>query len=249
MNQSTFRLQILVIILTLMSIAASPASPGMTTKDYNFDVGATFGDRDTFDFKVPVGGCIIAKITSWSPSGSNKTPASKLALILNGSDRSEYYSRIDGTTTIFVPLWTSYAVKTDQISKVKIWTISVVNFTKSNTAKGILSLEYPPTQTPCELKVAASRTKGQLDLSWVYTGKAFKGSFFIERSTDGKTWNVISSCKKAAPTSDSNSSSYSCSDTGLKSSATYYYRACAVTSGSKCDAKSSITPARSIKAP
>jgi len=224
-------------------------SPSLTSSSYKFDVSSTYGDRDKFDFKVAESGCIIAKISSWTPSGSNKTPATSLALILNGSDRTGYYARADGTTTSIVPLWISYAVKIDEINKVKNWTISVANFTKKNSAKGTLSLEYPPANTPCQLKIATTKTKGKLDITWVYTGKPFRGSFLVERTTNGKTWSVIRGCTSKAPTSTANSTGYSCSDTGLGSGSTYYYRACSITSGNKCDEKKYITPAIAVRVP
>jgi hypothetical protein len=169
-------------------------------------------------------------------------------VIINGSDRTGYYARVDGSVSSVSPLWVSYAVVSTQVSRVKTWTVSVINFTKIGTAKGTLNLKYPPTQMPCELKVAPSRTKGQIDLSWIYTGKSFKGSFLVERSTDGKQWSVVRACKKSSPTALAASTSYSCSDTGLKSSTAYYYRACAITSGSKCGT-ADMTPAISVKVP
>ena len=240
----------IIVGLSLVSAAASPASPATATKDYSFNLTSTYGDKDKFSFSVAESGCVIAQVKSWSRSGTSGSAASQLALILNGSDRSSYYARVDGNYANTTPLWTSYSVSSTQISNVQTWTISVANFTKSGTAKGTLNLEYPPTQTPCELKVAVSRTKGKIDLGWVYTGRPFTGSFLIERSTNGKTWSVISACTKSAPTSSTaTSTKYSCSDTGLNSNATYYYRACSITSGSKCDTKKYITPATSVKVP
>lgn len=245
MKLSTFRWRLLMVGVVLISIAASSA----TLKDYKFDVNSTYGDRDSFNFTATESGCIVAKITSWSPSTTGGSPASELALILNGSDRTDYYARKDGGYTSIVPLWTSYSVTSDQVDKVKQWTISVVNFTKKGTAKGTLNLEYPPTKMPCEFKITISRTKGQLDLSWVYTGKSFRGSFLVERTTDNNKWSVISACSKTAPSSSTTkSTSYSCSNTGLTSKAKYYYRACAITSGSVCGT-SNRTPALNALAP
>jgi hypothetical protein len=241
---------LLVIILALALQASNLLKPLASSWSFNFDVGSTFGDRDKFDFKVSESGCVLMQIKSWSRSGSSGSAASQLALILNGSDRTSNYARVDGSTTGIVPLWVSYAITSTQVSRVKTWTISVVNFTKSGTAKGTVYLEYPPTQMPCELKVASSRTKGQINLSWSYTGKSFKGYFLIERSTDGKQWSVVNGCKKSSPTSSTTTPiKYSCSETGLKSSTTYYYRACANTSGVKCETTNPTTPAMSQKAP
>lgn len=220
--------------------AAGLVTPTARPNDFPFDVSSTYGDRDKFDFKVAEGGCILAQIISWTRSGTSGSSASQLALILNGSDRTGYYARVDGSSSSISPLWLSYAVSSSDVNRVKTWTISVVNFTRSGTAKGTINLEYPPTQVPCELKAAISHTKGAIDLGWRYTETSFKGSFLVERSTNGRTWSVVSACKK----SRTSSTSYSCSDTGLKSGTTYYYRACAITSGSKCETKNVTPPTR-----
>jgi hypothetical protein len=247
MKQSTSKLQIFIIVLALVSTAASPIFATTAKKD--FDVSAAYGDRDTFDITAAEGGCIIARIDSWTNSKSGEKPTTKLALILNGSDRTEYYARSDGNATNKTPLWVSYSVSSTQVSKVKKWSVAVVNFTKSGTAKGTLYLEYPPSQTPCQLEVAVSKIKGQVDLRWLYTGKPFKGSFLVERSTDGTKWSAVSVCKKSAPMSATSSSSYTCSDTRLNSGTIYYYRACAITTGSACDIKQNITPAKYVNVP
>jgi len=153
------------------------------------------------------------QITSWSRSGTSGSAASQLVLGLNGSDRTTHYARLEGSASSIVPLWISYSVTSTEVSRVKTWTISISNNTKSGTAKGTVNLEYPSTNVPCELKAAASRTKGRIDLSWRYTGKSFKGFFLVERSTDGRTWSAVTVCQK----SPSFSTSYSCSVTGLTS--------------------------------
>ena len=250
MKQTISNLRVFILVLALVSIAASPASLALDKKDYQFAVSSTYGDRDTFSFTLAEGGCIIAQVSTWSRTGSSGSTASQLALILNGADRTSSYARVDGSYTKLAPLWTSYSVSASQASKVKTWTVTVVNFTKSGTAEGTLSLEYPSTQTPCELKVTISRTRGQVDLGWVYSGRAFRGSFLIERSTDSKNWSVISACTKSAPTAAvTTPNKYSCSDTGLASARTYYYRACAVASGTACDTRKNITPPKEVTAP
>jgi len=240
----------MIIGLSLVSTAAGPAASAAATNDYSFELTSTYGDQEKFSFSVAEAGCVIAQVKSWSRSGTSGLATSQLALILNGSDRTSYYAREDGGYTSNAPLWISYAVSSTQVSKVQTWTISVANFTQSGTAKGTLNLEYPPTQTPCELKVAVSRTKGQVDLGWVYAGRPFRGSFLIERSTDGRKWRVVTACTKFAPTSSvTTPKKYSCSDTRLTSGRTYYYRACAITSGTSCDTQKNITPPRAVKVP
>jgi hypothetical protein len=130
----------LIILLALTLIAAGPASPAAIGQTFSFDVGSTFGDRDRFTFQVNRAGCIVAEIASWSRSGTRGSPASQLALILNGSDRSGYYARRDGAA----PLRLSYSVSSSEVRRVRTWTISVVNFTKSGTARGTINLEHPP---------------------------------------------------------------------------------------------------------
>lgn len=232
---------IMALALALASNAAGLALPLATIKSFSFDVGLA-GDVDKFTFTVTASGCILAQITSWSRSGTSGSAASQLKLVLNGSDRTAAYAQKEGSASSIVPLWASYSVTPTEVSRVKTWTISVSNNTKSGTAKGTINLEYPSTNVPCELTATASRTKGRVDLSWRYTGKSFRGFFLVERSTDGRTWGVVTVCQK----SPSSSTSYACSDTGLTSGKTYYYRACAITSGSKCGT-TNLTPAISVK--
>ena len=240
----------MIIGLSLISTAAGPAAPAAATKDYSFELTSTYGDQEKFGFSVAEAGCVIAQVKNWSGSGTSESATSQLALILNGSDRTSNYAREDGSYTRNAPLWISYAVSSTQVSKVPTWTISVANFMQKGTAVGTLYLEYPPTQTPCELKVAVSRTKGQIDLGWVYTGSAFRGSFLIERSADGRKWSVVGACTRSAPASSGPTpNKYSCSDTRLTSGRTYYYRACAVTSGTVCATRKNITPSREVKVP
>jgi hypothetical protein len=235
----------LVILLALTVVAASPALPMAATSSYSFNLGSAYGDSDEFTFRITQPGCILAQVKSWSRSGTRGTTASQLALILNGSDRTSYYARQDGNASSIVPLWTSYAVSSREVSRVRTWTISVNNFTRSGTANGILNLEYPSTLVPCEFEAMPSRTRGRIDLDWRYTGSYFSGSFLVERSTNGSTWSVVSTCKQSPTSSKTN---FTCSDIGLTSGRTYYYRACAITSGLRCKT-TDLTPATSAKAP
>ncbi len=119
--------------------------------------------------------------------------------------------------------------------------VSILNFMRSN----IPQTTCPSATAPCDLRATASRTKGKVDLSWRYTGRFFRGFFLVERSTDRKLWSVVSACKKSPTTS---TTSYSCSNTGLTSGKTYYYRTCAITSGSKCGIIN-LTPVASVRVP
>lgn len=234
-----------IILLVLALSAAGPASPAANFRTFDFNVGSAYGDRDIFRFTINESGCILAQIKPWSRSGTRGLAAEELALILNGSDRTGYYARNDGSASNVMPLWTSFAVSPSEVERVNIWTISVVNFTRRGTARGTIELEYPRTQIPCELIAAASQMRGRIDLSWRYTGRSFSGSFLIERSTNaGRTWNVVRACTESPTTS----SAYSCSDTGLTSGRTYYYRACAITSGSRCKT-TNLTPPVMVRVP
>jgi hypothetical protein len=139
------RLALIIMLLALALIAAGPASPPAVRQTFSFDVGSAFGDRDQFTFQVTGTGCIVAQVNAWSRSGTSGSPAGQLALILNGSDRPGYYARSDGSA----PLKVGYAVSKSDVSRVRSWTISVVNFTKKGTAKGTITLEYPPNRLSC----------------------------------------------------------------------------------------------------
>ena len=228
----------------VLAVSLASAAPAATKKSFTFDVGSAFGDSDRFSFTIPEAGCILAQVKSWARSGSSGTAASQLALILTGSDRTTHYARTDGTASSVLPLSASYAAESGDVTRVKTWTISIGNFTRSGTARGTLELEYPATLAPCQLRAAASRTPGRVDLSWRYTGKSFSGAFLVERSTDGATWSALSACKKSRSTS---TTSYACSDTGLRSGTRYYYRACTST-GTRCGT-TNITPTTSARAP
>lgn len=231
----------IILVLALATQAAGLAAPHTASKSFNFDIGTTYSATDKFDLpKISEGGCILAQITSWSRSGNSGSPTSELALILTSTDIQGYYARADGKA----PLWISYAIATKDAERVKTWSISVANFTKAGTASGTLLVEYPATQIPCELKAAVSRTKGQVDITWKHTGKTFRGSFLVERSTDSKSWKVVSACTKSAT-----ASSYSCSEKGLTSGRLYYYRACAVAAEAKLCGKENLTPPVSVKLP
>jgi hypothetical protein len=136
---------VLLTLSALALIAAGPASPPAVKQTFPFDIGSASGDRDQFTFQVREAGCIVAQINAWSRSGTRGAPASQLALILNGSDRTGYYARSDGSA----PLKVSYAASKSDVRRVKTWTISVVNFTKKGTAKGTITLEYPPNRLSC----------------------------------------------------------------------------------------------------
>jgi len=235
----------LTLIAVLLALVLSAASPIL--QRYSFNIGSDYGNSQSFPFSVKEAGCILAQIKSWEPAETNTAAAEELALTLADADNPGYYARNDGGFSSLLPLWTSYAVSASEVTEVKVWEVSVSNYTKSGgTAKGMIILEMPPTQIPCELKAAIPRSKkGQIDLSWRYTGKRFNGSFLVERLIDGTSqWEVVSACTKRTTSTD-----YSCSDTGLTRGDRYYYRACAVTSTSSECGRTNLTPPVSVRAP
>ena len=242
MNKKKYFPYLLLAVAALWLIATGgdrqARFSGPTTK--SFSVGSTYGARTTISMTIKEQGCVWAQAT-WPTSSTAKT----LALILNGPGSKSAYQRKDGKSGVVL----YYGITESDAKKGTDWAINIANF-GGGTAKGQITIEYPPTQVPCDLKALASKTKGQIDLSWIYTGKPFKGSFLIERSADNKVWNVVSKCTMSAPASSKAAlSSYSCVDSGLSSNNTYYYRACSITSGSKCDPKKYTTPTMSVKVP
>jgi hypothetical protein len=137
------------------------------------------------------------------------------------------------------PAWLASAANSvsRQISKDKD---VVQNFESPESAVRICS----SNQAPCKLTATPSRTRGTVSLSWRSNGVPFRGSFLVERSTNRRTWSAVSFCRKTPTTA----TSYYCSDSGLRSRTTYYYRACAVTTGFRCGT-TNVTPVTSVRAP
>ena len=72
-----------------------------------------------------------------------------------------------------------------------------------------------------------STTRGQVRLSWNYSGGAFRGNFVVERSNNEKAWSPVSACR--LPYSYGKTA-YNCIDSNLVSKRSYYYRLCTSTS-------------------
>jgi hypothetical protein len=217
------------------------AAPDRSTTSSSFSLSSTTTSQK-FSVAVPEAGCIVAQIKSWSAATSGTTAATSLTLsAVISSSRS---AKVSGSATSLVPLWTSLAFTSSDIASVKSGTVTVSMLSsRSSSARGTVWIEFPPSQTPCEFKALAATTRGRVNLSWRYTGRSFKGSFVVQRSSDGRTWSAVSACARSA-----SSSSYTCTDTGLTSARTYYYRACALTSGTTCGS-TAVTPPLSVKAP
>jgi hypothetical protein len=233
---------LILLAVPLLAVAApmmSPlAAPDRASTSSSFSLSTTTSSQR---FTVPVSsaGCVLAQVKSWSAATSGTTAAGSLTLSLAVSRRTAQTTK---AATSLVPLWTSVAFTSSDLAGTRSGTVTIALPSRSGSARGTLWIEYPPTQTPCEFKASPSRTRGRVDLSWRYTGSAFKGSFLVQRSSDGRTWRAVTACTRSA-----SSSTYTCSDTGLTSGRTYYYRACAST-GSTCGS-SAVTPPLNAIAP
>ena len=89
------------------------------------------GNREIFEFELTNTGIIEAK-AEWSGTSQ------KLALILNGPGRVQYYARKDGKS----PQSLRYKVSGDILSKGKTWKLSVVNFEANTGAQGRVQIDY-----------------------------------------------------------------------------------------------------------
>lgn len=136
MNKKTFSLWIILFFILLFALSQSSHSfPGtqkkIKTEEFKFDVGSTFGDHDVFEFNVKKEGTIKVE-ASWTGD------APQLALILNGPTRQEF-ARKDGAS----PLKVSFNVTEDILKKGENWKVSIVNFSRSGSARGAVNITYP----------------------------------------------------------------------------------------------------------
>ena len=226
---------VLWIVLMVVVVLAMPllvfAAPKYTTTSYNFRLTST-STVQRFPFAVLEPGCIIAQVKPWSAATSSRVSANQLNLTVMVS---RTIAQTTGPATSIVPLWTSLAVSDSDIihsqtgAAVPIRStvaISTARGTVSGMISGTISVEYPPSQTPCEFKARPSAMRGRIDLGWRYTGRLFRGSFLVERSSDGRRWIPVSACTRSIALAQ-----YSCSDTtGLTSLTKYYYRVAAFNS-------------------
>ncbi len=233
----------LVILLVPLLVAAVPVAPTDDVIKEAFDIGSSYGDNHTVSFQVDQPGCILLQVPPWTSATRRDTAAKQLTLTIDGSNRSSYYAQEKGSASKVVPLWVSYAVSARDVSQVRMWTAAVSNFTRAGSAQGTLYLDLPTSRLPCQFTATAAKTQGQVDLAWRYTGSSFRGTFVVERSTNGRSWSAVrGDCTDVAPIA----TAYSCSDTTAKSGSTYLYRACAVISGSRCGT-TNVTPAIQVK--
>ena len=104
----------------------------------------------------------------------------------------------------------------------------------------------PQSSAPIEdFRAMPARKRGRIELNWQYNGRPFSGTFVVERSTNGSSWRSVAACNIGY---DENSADYGCTDSSLRSGATYAYRACIVARGTACTG-ATATRTVSVKAP
>ena len=88
----------------------------------------------------------------------------------------------------------------------------------------------------------AGDVRGEIDLRWNYGGKAFRGTFLAERSTNRTTWTPVTGCSLSY---SMRTSSYTCTDGKLTSGRGYHYRVRIPATGSKtCTTLNAAVPKR-----
>jgi hypothetical protein len=93
-------------------------------------------------------------------------------------------------------------------------------------------------------RATAGTQRSQIKLAWTYTGKAFRGTFLVQRSNNRTTWAPITTCSLSY---SSRTTAYSCTDTKLTSGRSYFYRVCIPTTGSKtCTSNSAAASAKAL---
>jgi hypothetical protein len=97
-----------------------------------FELTSYFGDRDVVEITLGGPGTVTIEAT-WQGS------AERLAVILNGPGQTGYYARQDGSS----PLSIRFDVTSELFKRGAIWTVSIVNFSRSGRAVGRLVVDYP----------------------------------------------------------------------------------------------------------
>lgn len=220
------------------SVAASPA----TSVDFAFELPAQSGASKAFEFKVTTPGCIQAYIRPWTSSTGSGPKADKLQLALSGSDRATPYVSITGSASNAVPLWVSYAAFPSDVNRVSGWKITVSTVNGRGSARGVVRVDYPPTQMPCALRATTNTLTDtrSVSLSWLFTDVRFDGAFLVERSSNnGASWRMVRTCSLPI----TSRTLYVCTDANV-AAGDYLYRVCTV-SGDGTDAgcsASNVTP-------
>ena len=93
----------------------------------------------------------------------------------------------------------------------------------ANQDPGVESAESQSSAQIEDFRAIPARKRGRIELNWQYSGRPFSGAFVVERSTNGSSWRSVAACNIGY---DENSAGYGCTDSSLRSGATYAYRAC-----------------------
>jgi len=149
------------------------------------------------------------------------------------------------TTTVLMPV--QIVTATTFLSGTATVT-PTVTATPRTTPRPTTRATATPTPSPSgivDFRAVASRLRGRVDLSWGYDGRAFDGSFLVERSTNGSVWRFVKDCIQPY---DADATTYKCSDVDLTSGTAYSYRACIVDYGTACASTDATEPV-TVKAP
>lgn len=106
-------------------------------------------------------------------------------------------------------------------------------------------LQAAPLELLDAFAAVPARRRGQVDLSWLYSGPTQPAFFVVERSADGGIWRPVDSCRTPVT---AESTRYRCTDTELASGSTYTYQLCIVGRQFSC-ADAPTVAAEPVKAP
>ena len=128
---SIFWFSLLCTILLSPTISNAQVKKTLAIQE-KFELGPSFGDRHRYKIDIDKPGRININVI-WEGT------AAQLALILNGPGQKNYYARKDGES----PMKLEFAMTSDVIAKGKSWTISIINFGNSGSARGVVTVDYP----------------------------------------------------------------------------------------------------------
>jgi hypothetical protein len=207
--------------------AASVAAPAAASVYLPFNVTASPRNDGSRSLRVTTPGCVTAYVRSSTGSGQLKLS------LASSSGTTRQAIGLANSSAGVAPTAVSVALSASDVSRNPSWVVTVAAV--SGNAQGAVRIEYPPAQTPCELQ--ASNSGGRTNLIWRYTGRTFAGNFLVERSTNGRTWAAVTTCRRPVTAA----TRYSCTDTSANGTAAFY-RACAISSGTACG-PANVTPA------
>ncbi|HDZ40176.1 MAG TPA: hypothetical protein ENH59_00630 [Bacteroidetes bacterium] len=141
-------------------------------------------NREIVEFELTNAGVIVAK-AEWSGT------AQKMALILNGPGRAQYYARKDGKS----PMVLRYKVSENILSLGKTWKISVVNFGSGTNAHGNVQVNYPGaavTIQPVKQKVVMNKKPV---IKPVEKSKSMRVKYYEVQASEGFTAQQLQEIK------------------------------------------------------